>query len=190
MLFEEGSRGREVYIVKSGLLGVYRKSAAGEVELAELEANSIVGEMSLLDMQPRSASVSAKTHCTLLTINEIVFHNALAKAPAWLAGIIKIIVNRLRDANKRLDQTLLLNRERGFISIIALLLPQFKYPIASQTALDHSLVLREAEQICGIARVEAQTLLQNLEKQGSIQVVTDKAQRKHICIKMPEKFWI
>jgi CRP-like cAMP-binding protein len=183
LLFEEGSRGRELFIVQSGRLGVYKKTAEGEAELAVLGPNAMVGEMSLLDNLPRSATIRAVEETTVLVINEGVFQAGLKKAPLWLASIIKIVVSRLRDANKRVDQTVLRDKERGLVSLLLLLLPAHKYEHASMIALSHDQVLVEAYYVCRLKKKEIHRNLDSLVKRNIVQLVEDTERRKHVCLK-------
>ncbi|MDD5675368.1 MAG: cyclic nucleotide-binding domain-containing protein, partial [Chitinivibrionales bacterium] len=59
VLFEEGSKGRELFSIQEGKVGVYKESPDGPIELAKIEKGGIIGEMSLLDNMPRSATVKA-----------------------------------------------------------------------------------------------------------------------------------
>src|SRR5579859_7089602 len=54
----EGALAREMFIVREGQLEVVKRGPKGdEVRLAVLKPGDCVGEMSLIDIQPRSASV-------------------------------------------------------------------------------------------------------------------------------------
>jgi CRP-like cAMP-binding protein len=64
----EGEAGREAYLIKEGEVQVLKREAAdGTVhELTRFGSGAVVGEIALLDGQPRSASVRALTATTLL----------------------------------------------------------------------------------------------------------------------------
>jgi CRP-like cAMP-binding protein len=56
VLFEEGEEGEEMYFLFKGRIQIDRVSTRGRREvLATLDAPSVLGEMALLDHQPRSA---------------------------------------------------------------------------------------------------------------------------------------
>jgi CRP-like cAMP-binding protein len=188
VLFEEGTRGREVFIIQEGKVGVYKTGPEGETELARIEKNGIVGEMSLLDNLPRSATVRAVETTKALIINEAVFQKNLKKAPVWLTSIVKIVVSRLRDANKRVDQTSLRDRERGVVSLINLLLPSYRYEMASQNALSVDLVLVEAYYVCRLKKKETTKVLSAIEKRGIIEISEDTDHKRHLIIKDLEVF--
>jgi CRP-like cAMP-binding protein len=182
VLFEEGSRGRELFIVQEGVLGVFKNTPEGRIELATIEKGGIVGEMSLLDNLPRSATVEAVEQAKVLLVNENVFQAALARTPVWLTSIVKIVVSRLRDTNKRIDQCALRDRERGIVSLALLLLPLYKYEFGSKIALPYDLIVVEAYYVCRLKKKEIQKLLDGLEKREIVQVEEDTDRKKHVCI--------
>lgn len=182
-LFEEGSRGREMFIIQEGRVGVYKDSSEKSIELATIEKNGIIGEMSLLDNQPRSATIRAIEKSTVVVIDERVFQATLKKAPVWLTSIIKIVVSRLRDANKRVDQSVLRDHELGLISLILILLPENKYEFSSQLALSYDLIIVEAYYVCRLKRKEIEKLLAGIAKREILEVVEDTENKKHICFK-------
>lgn len=182
-LFEQGSQGREMFIVQEGKVGVYKDTPERSIELAVIEKNGIIGEMSLLDNQPRSATIRAIDKSTVVVIDEKVFQATLQKSPVWLTSIIKIVVSRLRDANKRVDQTVLRDHERGLISLMLILLPENKYEFSSQLALNYDLIIVEAYYVCRLKRKEIENLLAGLQKREILEIAEDTGQKKHICFK-------
>lgn len=183
VLFEEGSQGKELFIIKEGRVGVYKDTPDGRVELAQVETGGLIGEMSLLDNLPRSATVLALEDSKALIVNPAVFHATMQKAPVWLSSIVKIVVSRLRDANKRVDLAILRDRERGIVALMLLLLPRYQQEFASIPALDYDLVLVEAYFVCRLKKKEIRNVISRLEKRGIVHVEQDPAGKRHICIK-------
>ncbi|MBD3422652.1 MAG: cyclic nucleotide-binding domain-containing protein [Chitinivibrionales bacterium] len=182
VLFEEGTTGKELYIIQEGSVGVYKNTPDGEVELATIEKGGIIGEMSLLDNLPRSATVKAKTDTKALLINPAVFHATMQQVPVWLSSIVKIVVSRLRDANKRIDMAILRDKHRGVVSLLLLLLPCHKYEFASSIALSYSLLLGEAFYVCRLKRKEIETILNDLARRAILALEEDTGKNRHICI--------
>jgi len=183
VLFEEGTAGRELYIIEEGDVGVYKNTPDGAIELAVIQKGGVIGEMSVLDNLPRSATVKAKTVTRALLINQLIFQQAIEKVPAWLNSIIKIVVSRLRDANKRVDQSILRDKERGVISLITLLLPSNRYEFSSSIALDYDLVCVEAYYVCRLRKKDITRLLEQIAKRKIITVEEDTQHKKHVCIR-------
>jgi CRP-like cAMP-binding protein len=181
-VFEEGATGRELFIIQEGLVGVFKNTPESEVELARIEKGGIIGEMSLLDRLPRSATVKCLEPTKLLVINELTFQTALKSVPVWLTSIIKIVVSRLRDANKRVDQAILRDKELGVASLMLLLLPGNKQEFSSQIALDYDLILLESYFISRLKKKETIRILSVLEKKEIISIAEDSEHKKHVCI--------
>jgi CRP/FNR family cyclic AMP-dependent transcriptional regulator len=181
IVFQEGTLGRELYIIQEGTVGVYKTTPEAEVELARIEKGGIIGEMSLLDHMPRSATVKCLEPSKFLVINEATFQAALKSVPIWLTSIIKIVVSRLRDANKRVDQAFPRDKEYGVISLIRLLLPGNKYEYSSQVALDFKLIVLEAYFISRLKKNETTQILISFEKMKIITILEDSDNRKHVC---------
>lgn len=95
---EGGSDGRRLLIVLEGKITVTR----GDVVLATLGPGEFVGEMSLLDGEPFSATVTAETEVTLLVISRNAFKPLIDDMPGFKDNILLGLVQRLRKADERL----------------------------------------------------------------------------------------
>lgn len=96
-IFKEGDQGEAMYLIVDGKVKVH----SGERLFAELGPSQCFGEMSILDAEPRSASVTALSELTLLKIQREDFGEILAEKPEISGGIIKVLTRRLREANRR-----------------------------------------------------------------------------------------
>ena len=94
LLFEEGDYGDSMYIVANGKVRVHK----GERTIVELEKGACVGEMALLDQEPRSADVTVNADTTLLKITQDGFYELMGSNMEIMHGIVKLITNRLRQA--------------------------------------------------------------------------------------------
>ena len=75
-LIREGASGTTMYIIISGAVIVLTETEGKRVELETLRDGSCVGEMSMIDHMPRSASVVAFKKTVALVVNETVLrHN-------------------------------------------------------------------------------------------------------------------
>ena len=100
VLFREGDQSRELYLVKEGSLQVSQGQGDQRIELAEVARQGIVGEMSLLDEQPRSATVRAATDSVVTVIGPALLKECLQVIPPWLMQVVQVVVRRLREANR------------------------------------------------------------------------------------------
>lgn len=102
-LFHQNDRSRELYIIQSGTIKIYRISNGREIELATLGKGAVLGEMALIDGKPRSASAKAISDCEVIRIDADTFHEKIKDVPSWFMSIIKMTSNKIRQANCRLQ---------------------------------------------------------------------------------------
>ncbi len=93
----EGDQGDAMYLIVDGTVKVH----SGPQVFAELGVKQCFGEMSILDSEPRSASITSLSELSVLKIQRDDFHEILAEKPEISLGIIKVLTARLREANKR-----------------------------------------------------------------------------------------
>lgn len=96
--------GDVIYIVISGTVKVFIEDAEGtEVILAILLAGEVVGEMSLLDQQCRSANAIALEETTVFWMDRANFRECLRTMPGIHTNLFKLLCKRLRLANARIQ---------------------------------------------------------------------------------------
>jgi len=101
VLFEEGSLENAMYLILSGELIVSK----GNKQIASLGAGQYLGEMSLIESKPRSASVKAIRDSVLLEIDETQFNQFLASEPKALLAMMRTLSGRIRnDLDKAVDE--------------------------------------------------------------------------------------
>ncbi len=96
-IFREGDNGEALYLILEGAVRIHR----GDKTITELGEKECFGEMSILDSEPRSASVTASRDLTALKIQRDDFGEILSTKSEIARGIIKVLTHRLREANKR-----------------------------------------------------------------------------------------
>ena len=99
IIFNEGEEGTEAYIVSSGEVEIYRQSGNKELILAVLGQGSIIGEMSLIDNQPRMASARALENTELFIISQenlSVRLDRLGQNDKVLRQVMDVLVERAR----------------------------------------------------------------------------------------------
>ena len=100
ILIEEGRHPEAVFIVVQGLVGV-RVASAGERPVAQLGPGELLGEISLLEDSPATATVTATENTLLLTISRDVLRDRLDAnaqfAAQWYRAVALIQSRRLRE---------------------------------------------------------------------------------------------
>lgn len=92
VLTNEGRPGREFFAIAEGMAKVTLRRK----QLATLGPGSFFGEMSLLDHQPRAATVKAETPMTLYVMDPRRFATLLEEAPSVRKKILKELAQRVR----------------------------------------------------------------------------------------------
>jgi len=112
IVFKEGDRGNYVCFVINGSLDVLKKNEAGDdVVLTTLHKGRSIGEMSVIDDFPRSATIKARTKAKLVTLNRQGFELILEDHPTTgvkiLKGISRLLSQNLRKTSSRLADYML-----------------------------------------------------------------------------------
>ena len=92
-----------LYLIATGSVQVYMTGIDGrETILSFLERGDLFGEMSLIDGEPRSASVRTVTDATLLVIHRESFLSLIRRTPEIAMALMSELCKRLRKANKQI----------------------------------------------------------------------------------------
>jgi CRP/FNR family transcriptional regulator, cyclic AMP receptor protein len=102
-LFREGDPGAEMYIIESGSIAILR-AARGAEPMAVLEPGDFLGEMSVLEDQPRFASAQARSDCRLLRIERAAFADLLRQNVEIAVRIMRKLALRQRRAEQRISE--------------------------------------------------------------------------------------
>jgi signal transduction histidine kinase/predicted CoA-binding protein len=105
ILFNEGSPGDQAYIVQEGQVEIYKTVNGRSVLLALIEPGEVIGEMSLLEAAPRSASGRTRTDSTLLAIRYEQLDDLLNSSSSAARAILNTITARLRSNELVLRQS-------------------------------------------------------------------------------------
>lgn len=100
VLMRQGDLGTELLLI---LDGTARVEMDGRV-VEEAGPNRVLGEMALIDSEPRSASVIATTPCALLVVPYSSFWEFIARAPAIQRQLLITLSRRVRSLNRQLAE--------------------------------------------------------------------------------------
>ncbi len=99
VLLRQGETGVGLFIITSGHVNVTQTTPDGETrELGSFGRGDVLGEMSLLDDQPRTATVVASEPTTALVIPVWDFRAALRESPDIGIKLLTVLSRRLRRA--------------------------------------------------------------------------------------------
>jgi CRP/FNR family transcriptional regulator, cyclic AMP receptor protein len=97
VIIDQGQTGREAFVIMSGTATVRRNGK----KVATLEAGSVVGELSLLDHGPRTATVTCDGECSLFVISQRHFVAVLDEVPALSHKLLANLAGRIRDFDRQ-----------------------------------------------------------------------------------------
>ena len=101
-LFREGESAVYGYIVKTGRVVIVKSGLDGERVLGELEPGALLGEMALIDGNPRSASARAEEESVVTEISSKVFNDYIRTNPNAARRIMETLAGQVRTANNEL----------------------------------------------------------------------------------------
>jgi len=102
ILFKEGEASDAMYVIKKGRIAITKTKGSGEVELAELGAGEMLGEMAFFDNKPRSAGARCKQDAVVIALPFSALYAQFKTFPEWLKAMVKNVNGKLRDANAKI----------------------------------------------------------------------------------------
>ena len=99
LFFREGSSGGSAFVLEEGRVSILKRWNGRDYVLGQLETGDCFGEVALLDLGPRSASVVAETHCTAL---ELTAADLFEVSKRNLEQFAIIYMNLGRELSRRL----------------------------------------------------------------------------------------
>jgi len=96
-LFKEGDAGDTAFVIENGLLEICREEDGKTEHIAQLGPGELIGEMTLIDKLPRSASAFARQPTRLRVLTGEHLSQKLADADPLLRLLLKMILQRYRS---------------------------------------------------------------------------------------------
>ena len=104
-LFAEGDHGDMAYVVVDGEVEILKATGRRQTLIAVRGPREVIGEMAVLQEEPRTATVRARTGVDLLTIPKAVLDALFATSPTAARSIFSILLDRLQETNNRQRQS-------------------------------------------------------------------------------------
>jgi CRP/FNR family cyclic AMP-dependent transcriptional regulator len=103
LLFKAGDGSDGMYVLRKGQIQIFLDKGGSDIVLATVSAGGMIGEMSLFDKKPRSASARAIEETDVTQISNDDFNKIISQIPKWLVSLMATLSSRLRDTNERLQ---------------------------------------------------------------------------------------
>ena len=97
VLTDQGQTGTEAYVLIEGSATVRRNGK----KVTTLGPGAVIGELSLLDRGPRTATVTTDSPCTVLVIRQQNFTGILDEVPALAHKMLATLAGRIRDLDRQ-----------------------------------------------------------------------------------------
>lgn len=104
-LFSEGDAGDAAYLITAGEVEIWKTVENRRVRLAVRGAGHVIGEMSLIEATPRTATVDALTDAELIAIPKMALDLLLDNSPAAARSLFTVIVDRWKSTEAHLRQS-------------------------------------------------------------------------------------
>lgn len=109
-LFRQGDPGRSMYIIGEGALDVYLDREGGRELVAQFGSLDVVGELGLLEAQPRTATAVATAETTVYEVSGEDFDGMVRQhhpaAFKIVRGLSRLVCRRIRSVNERIEAEL------------------------------------------------------------------------------------
>jgi CRP/FNR family transcriptional regulator, cyclic AMP receptor protein len=97
LIVDQGQTGREAFVLMAGRATVRRNGK----KVATIEPGAVIGELSLLDHGPRTATVVADTDVTLFVISQRHFLGVIDDVPALAHKLLASLASRIRELDRQ-----------------------------------------------------------------------------------------
>ena len=173
VIVEQGKKSNALFILLNGRARVVTADSRGrEVILATLQPGDHIGEMSLIDNEPHSATVRAEVQTDVLMLGRIEFARCLPENSSMAYAVMRGLVQRLRHADRKIESLALMD----VYGRVARALLEF----ATETG-DGEMLIREkisrqdiAKRV-GASREMVSRVMKDLEERGFIQTQENRS---------------
>jgi len=103
VLFREGERGSEMFVIQSGVVQIVKRVGADERPLASLGRGEFVGEMAILNDKPRTATAIVLEDAKCLVIDGATLEHMIAHSTEIAMRLVKKLARRLDSADEMIQ---------------------------------------------------------------------------------------
>ena len=169
LIVEQGKKSNALFIILTGRARVITTDARGrEVILATLALSDYIGEMSLIDNEPHSASVRAELQTDVLMLGRVEFARCLPENTSMAYAVMKGLVQRLRHADRKIESLALMD----VYGRVARALIEASHTDAEGLVVIRDKVSRQdLAKMVGASREMVSRVMKDLEERGYIETL-------------------
>jgi CRP-like cAMP-binding protein len=166
LIVERGRKTNSLFILLTGRARVLTADARGrEVILAVLQPGDYVGEMSLIDNEPHSATVRAEVQTDMLILGRAEFARCLPENSSLSYAIMRGLVYRLRAADRQIESLALLD-VYGRVARALLDMCEMQGDVK---VIRNKVSRQDLAKVVGASREMVSRVMKDLEERGMIQ---------------------
>ncbi|MEW6607518.1 MAG: Crp/Fnr family transcriptional regulator [bacterium] len=167
--------GTTFFIVKSGKVKVTAEALdSREIVLSTLAPLSFFGEMSILDGEPRSATITALEETELITMDKDVFLRILHRYPQIAINILTILSQRLRRADELIQNLRFLSASGRTIQTLFKLLDEHGVKVKEGMLIDMRLTHQDLASLAGTSRESMRKVIHDFQEKGYVKFYRGK----------------
>jgi CRP/FNR family transcriptional regulator, cyclic AMP receptor protein len=167
ILFSEGEPGDSLYIVQSGKVKVVRRAADGRQNLIALMGPSdMIGELSLFDPGPRTATATAVTDARLGRLRKAALRPWLSDRPEIAEQLLRVLARRLRRTNDALADLIFTDVPGRVAKNLLQMAGKFGSRDGGVLRVTHDLTQEELAQLVGASRETVNKALADFASRG------------------------
>lgn len=172
-LVEQGQKSNALFILLTGRARVMTSDSRGrEVILATLAQGDYLGEMSIIDNEPHSATVRAEVQTDVLMLGRTEFARCLTENASMSLVVMRGLVKRLRHADRKIESLALLD----VYGRVAHALLDFAVSDAQgQQVIKDKISRQDLAKMVGASREMVSRVMKDLEERGFIEVLPSGA---------------
>lgn len=171
VLFREGEPGDRFWVIAAGKVKLGHAAPDGrESLLAVLGPGEIVGELSVYDPGPRTATATVLAPSTFLELEHAKFLQLLQEHPALSNQLLRSLAQRLRKTNAALADLVFSDVPGRVAKALLDLAARFGRPVGSGIRVPHDLTQEELAQLVGASRETVNKSLAEFSTRGWIQL--------------------
>ena len=177
IILEDDDSVQALFLIASGEVKVYVSGSDGrETILSLLSKGDFFGEMSLIDGEPRSASVKAVTDADLLILRREHFIKQVQKTPELAMGLLVEMSKRIRKANRQISSLAMLTVYGRVAATILNLMQERGVRVHAEggnmvTVIRNRPTQQQLAEMSGTTRETVSRVLSSLAKKGTISLV-------------------
>jgi CRP/FNR family cyclic AMP-dependent transcriptional regulator len=104
VIVAEGQMGFGLYSIQSGKVRITQNTPNGTREIRTMGPGETFGEISLIDDQPRTATVTAIEPTTAVVLDKMQFTSEVKNHPEVAFPMMRSLVQWLRDADRKIAE--------------------------------------------------------------------------------------